>query len=87
MRESRKERIGEVLFTMSFVPETKMVGEKATRRARSTLLVVDPHSRSARPDTMASMRVCEVTGSQAIASSRPTTSPMASTSLRQSSIE
>ena len=72
---------------MSLVPETKMVGENATRRARSRLLVVEPHSRSALPATIASMRDSEVTGTHLISSGRPTVRPIASTNLRQSAIE
>ena len=54
---SRYERIGEPRRTSSLVPETKMTGENATCFWRSRLLVVEPHSRSARPETMASIRV------------------------------
>jgi hypothetical protein len=50
-------------------------------------LVVEPHSRSARPEAIASMRVSEVTGSHLRAISRPTASPIDSASLRHSSIE
>ena len=73
---------------MSLVPETKIVGENATRRARSRLLVVDPHSRSALPETIASMRDSEVTGNpfDLERAGRPC-APIASTSFRQSSIE
>ncbi len=84
---SRNDWIGEPRFTMSFVPETKIVGEKATRLPRSRFAVVDPHSRSARPSAIASMRVSEVTGSHLISSSRPIASATASTTFRQSSIE
>ena len=69
------------------VPETKMTGENATCFWRSRLLVVEPHSRSARPDTMASIRVSEVTASHLSATSRLSASPIASASFRQSSIE
>jgi hypothetical protein len=79
--------IGEPRFTMSFVPDTKIVGEKATRLARSRLLVVEPHSRSAFPETTASMRLSEVTGSHLISRSRPTACDIASTRLRHRSIE
>ena len=74
----RYERIGEPCFTSSLVPATKMIGEKATCFCRSRLLVVEPHSRSAWPETIASMRVSEVTGSHLSASSRPIASPIAS---------
>ena len=84
---SRKDLIGEPLATISLVPATKMVGEKATTFWRSRLLVVDPHSRSARPEPIAAMRVSGVTASHLMSSSRLTVSPIASTSLRHNSIE
>ncbi len=83
----RYERIGEPRFTSSLMPETKMTGEKATCFCRSRLLVVEPHSRSARPETIASNRVSEVTGVHWMAISRPTASPIASASFLHSSIE
>ena len=46
---SRNDLIGEPFFTISLVPETKIVGEKATRFWRSRLFVVEPHSRSTWP--------------------------------------
>ena len=79
----RYERIGEPRFTSSLVPETKITGENATCLRRSRFAVVEPHSRSARPDTIASIRVSEVTGSHFTASSRPISSPIASATLRQ----
>src|ERR1043166_9405032 len=83
----RYERIGEPRFTRSLVPATKMIGEKATCCCRSRLLVVEPHSRYALPETIASMRVSDVTGSHLSASSRPIASPSASASFLHSSIE
>ena len=83
----RYERIGEPRFTSSLVPATKMTGEKATCFCRSRLLVVEPHSRSALPEVIASMRVSEVTASHFSAISRPSASPIASPSFLQSSIE
>ena len=59
---SRNELIGDPHLTITLVPATKMTGEKATRFCRSTLLVVEPHSRSTRPVTTASMRESAVTG-------------------------
>lgn len=65
---SRNDRIGESLRTRSLVPETKIVGENATRFCRSRLLVVEPHSRSTCPLTTASMRDSAVTGTHFVAS-------------------
>jgi hypothetical protein len=79
--------IGEPRRTSSFVPATKIVGENETSFLRSRLSVVEPHSRSARPETIASIRVSEVTATHLIASSLPTASPIASTSFLHSSIE
>lgn len=74
-------------MTISLVPATKMVGEKATRCWRSRLLVVEPHSRSAWPFTMASKREAAVTGTQVIVSGLCTVSEIAATSALHSSIE
>ena len=54
---SRNDLIGEPFFTISLVPDDEDVGEKPTAFWRSRLLVVEPHSRSALPETIASMRV------------------------------
>jgi hypothetical protein len=86
-RRSRKPRTRESRRTTSLVPETKIVGEKLTTFERSRLAVVEPHSRSALPEAIASMRDSDVTASHWISSARPTASDIASTSLRQSSIE
>jgi hypothetical protein len=60
---SRKERIGPPRRASNLVPATKINGENATVFSRSTLSVVDPHSRSILPEVTASMRVSDVTGS------------------------
>ncbi|MNG35327.1 hypothetical protein D3C84_1220340 [compost metagenome] len=69
------------------MPETNIVGEKATRFWRSRLLVVEPHSRSTWPLTTASMRESEVTGTHLIVRLLLTVSSMAVTSARHSSME
>ena len=84
---SRKSRIGEPFLTMTLVPATNTMGEKATRFCRSTLLVVEPHSRSTRPLVTASMRLSDVTGSQRIVRLRLTASSIELTSALHSSTE
>ncbi len=84
---SRNERTGEPFFTSSLVPETNIVGENATSFWRSTLFVVEPHSRSTWPEVTAAMRDSEVTGCHLIAIVRPTSSLIASTSSLHRSIE
>ena len=84
---SRNEPIGEPFFTITLVPATKMIGEKATRFWRSRLLVVEPHSRSTWPLATASMRLSGVTGTQRMVRVRLTASPIADTSDLHSSIE
>jgi hypothetical protein len=69
------------------VPETKIVGEKATSLRRSRLLVVEPHSRSLWPEAIDAMRDSGVTGCHLMASVRPISSEIASTSSLQRSIE
>ena len=79
--------IGEPFLTSSLVPETNIVGEKPTSFWRSRLFVVDPHSRSTWPEVTAAMRDSDVTGSHLMATVRPTSSPIASTTSLHRSIE
>jgi hypothetical protein len=76
------ERIPDRRLTINFVPVTNMMGEKATCFCRSTLLVVDPHSRSILPDSSAGIRVSGVTATKSmricgLSISRPISSTIA----------
>ena len=87
LARSRTERICVSCRTMTLVPATNMMGEKATRFWRSRLLVVEPHSRSTWPLATASTRLSAVTGTQRMARLLLTASSMLVTSALHSSME
>ena len=73
--------------TSSFVPVTKIVGEKSTIARRSALAVVEPHSRSMAPLVTCSKRLAGVTGTYSVRIGRRRCRAISSTTTSQMSSE